>query len=172
MHLVIELTDMEKEICSIVGKARYYNNRKHNIKINIIEGNDFSYKSDIEAVMAEFAFCKQHGIFPDEVFRIGVTSKRNGNDMGDAYVDNMWIDVKSTKSENGMLFSMVKNPNVDLYSLMIGTEGTYRLAGYITNKELCQESRWGHHQVFKRPCYAAKQEELKTYKEIRGHVRI
>ena len=48
--LVIELTKMEQEICVSVGKSRYFNNRKNNIKINIIEGNDFSYKTDIEGV--------------------------------------------------------------------------------------------------------------------------
>ena len=164
--LVIELTNMEKEICTLVGQSRYYNNRKKNIKINIIEGNDFSAQTDVEGVMAEMAFCKHHEIYPAEVFRIGVTSKRSGNDMGDAYVRGKWVDVKSTKSENGMLFSMVKNPNVDIYALMVGSGGVYRYVGCMKNKDLCVEERWGHHKVFRRPCYAAKQNELKKYEDL------
>ena len=164
--LVIELTEMEQEICVFVGKSRYFNNRKNNIKINIIEGNDFSYKTDIEGVMAELAFCKHHKIYPDEVFRIGVTSKRSGGDIGDAIIGNKCIDVKSTKSENGMLFSMVKNPNVDVYALMVGSGGIYRYAGCMSNDELCVDDRWGYHKVFRRPCSAAKQHELNRYEEI------
>ena len=157
-----ELNDLEKEMGEMIARKRYDLNRKNNTKDLAVLGKAFnnSIDADIEGLWAELAFCKVAKIYPDEVFRLGYTSKRKGGDVGDAIVNNMHIDVKSTKTETGRLITMQKNALVDSYVLLIGKEGKYRIAGAMKSSELCVPERFGHHKLFKVPCFMATQDEL------------
>ena len=157
-----ELNDLEKEMGEMIAKRRYNLNRKNNVKDLAVLGKAFSngIHADIEGLWAELAFCKVAKVYPDEVFRLGYTSKRKGGDVGDAIVNNMHIDVKSTKTETGRLITMQKNALVDSYVLLIGKEGKYRIAGAMKSSELCVPERFGHHKLFKVPCFMATQDEL------------
>ena len=158
----VELNEVEKEMGEIIAKKRYNLNRKNNVKDLAVLGKAFSngIHADIEGLWAELAFCKVAKVYPDEVFRLGYTSKRKGGDVGDAIVNNMHIDVKSTKTETGRLITMQKNALVDSYLLLIGKEGKYRIAGAMKSSELCVPERFGHHKLFKVPCFMATQDEL------------
>ena len=158
----VELNEVEKEMGEIIAKKRYNLNRKNNVKDLAVLGKAFSngIHADIEGLWAELAFCKVAKVYPDEVFRLGYTSKRKGGDVGDAIVNNMHIDVKSTKTETGRLITMQKNALVDSYVLLIGKEGKYRIAGAMKSSELCVPERFGHHKLFKVPCFMATQDEL------------
>ena len=157
-----ELNELEKEMGEMIAKRRYNLNRKNNVKDLAVLGKAFSngIHADIEGLWAELAFCKVAKVYPDEVFRLGYTSKRKGGDVGDAIVNNMHIDVKSTKTETGRLITMQKNALVDSYVLLIGKEGKYRIAGAMKSSELCVPERFGHHKLFKVPCFMATQDEL------------
>ena len=157
-----ELNELEKEMGEMIAKRRYNLNRKNNVKDLAVLGKAFSngIHADIEGLWAELAFCKVAKVYPDEVFRLGYTSKRKGGDVGDAIVNNMHIDVKSTKTETGRLITMQKNALVDSYVLFIGKEGKYRIAGAMKSSELCVPERFGHHKLFKVPCFMATQDEL------------
>tara|TARA_B100000073_G_scaffold336699_1_gene331810 strand:+ start:1761 stop:2282 length:522 start_codon:yes stop_codon:yes gene_type:complete len=162
LNIEIQLNDCEIEIGTSVAKQRYYTNRKNNTKYLSINQKTEADRisTDVEGVLSELAFCKIAQIYPDEVFRLGYTSKKNGGDVGDAFYKDKAIDVKSTKTEKGRLLSMFDNVKIDYYVLMIGEKGKYRLAGLMDRETLCNEKRWGHHGVFKRPCYKAEQDEL------------
>ena len=157
-----ELNELEKEMGEMIAKRRYNLNRKNNVKDLAVLGKAFSngIHADIEGLWAELAFCKVAKVYPDEVFRLGYTSKRKGGDVGDAIVNNRHIEVKSTKTETGRLITMQKNALVDSYVLLIGKEGKYRIAGAMKSSELCVPERFGHHKLFKVPCFMATQDEL------------
>tara|TARA_R100000008_G_C3502309_1_gene124368 strand:- start:53 stop:562 length:510 start_codon:yes stop_codon:yes gene_type:complete len=162
-----ELNELEKEMGEMIAKRRYNLNRKNNVKDLAVLGKAFSngIHADIEGLWAELAFCKVAKVYPDEVFRLGYTSKRKGGDVGDAIVNNMHIDVKSTKTETGRLITMQKNALVDSYVLLIGKEGKYRIAGAMKSSELCVPERFGHHKLFKVPCFMATQDELTPWEK-------
>ena len=162
-----ELNELEKEMGEMIAKRRYNLNRKNNVKDLAVLGKAFSngIHADIEGLWAELAFCKVAKVYPDEVFRLGYTSKRKGGDVGDAIVNNMHIDVKSTKTETGRLITMQKNALVDSYVLLIGKEGKYRIAGAMKSSELCVPERFGHHKLFRVPCFMATQDELTPWEK-------
>ena len=96
---------------------------------------------------------------------MGYTSKRKGGDVGDAVINGMHIDVKSTTTETGRLITMQKNALVDSYVLLIGKEGKYRVAGAMESSKLCVPERYGHHKLFRVPCFMATQDELTPWEE-------
>ena len=159
------LDESEKRIAMALARARYANSRKNKLK-----KTDFPKASvldpDIEGVMSELALCKYFGVYPELVFEIGVRSVNNGTDRGDIVFDSLCIDVKSTKHNNGRLFSMKEHEAVDLYVLLIGKRGDYRVAGCMYASELYKKERWGYLGVFKKPCYAAEQHELIPFEKV------
>lgn len=157
----IELNELEIQIGTSIAKKRYASNRKGKVKNTLlVKTKKEKIALDIEGVLSELAFCKIAQVYPSEVFDIGLRSKKNGKDLGDAFLGGVAVDVKSTKTQTGRLISMFNNKNVDFYALMIGEEGSYRLAGLMESDVLCVDSRWGHHGVFKKPCFKAEQDEL------------
>ena len=160
----IQLNNLEIEIGSIIAKKRNSNNKKNNVKSNLVISDE--EKADREGLLSELAFCRIAKVYPHEVFRIGYTSKKFGGDKGDAFVGNLSIDVKSTTYLSGRLISMSDNKLIDYFALMIGENGAYTLKGLMPRSELCVEKRFGHHQIFRRPCYMAEQDELLTWTQF------
>lgn len=161
----LSLDDSEKRIGMALARARYANSRKNKLKKTDLPKASV-LDPDIEGVMSELALCKFMGVYPELVFEIGIRSVTNGTDRGDVIYDDLCIDVKSTKHSNGRLFSMKENEAVDLYVLLIGKRGEYRIAGCMYPNDLYAEARWGHHGVFKKPCYAAEQHDLIPFEKI------
>ena len=159
------LDESEKRIAMALARARYANSRKKKLKTTDLPKASV-LDPDIEGVMSELALCKYFGVYPELVFEIGVRSVNNGTDRGDIVFDSLCIDVKSTKHNNGRLFSMKEHEAVDLYVLLIGKRGDYRVAGCMYASELYTKERWGYHGVFKKPCYAAEQHELIPFEKV------
>ena len=163
--LRLTLDESEKRIAMALARARYANSRKNKLKKTDLPKASV-LDPDIEGVVSELALCKYFGVYPELVFEIGVRSVNNGTDRGDIVFDSLCIDVKSTKHNNGRLFSMKEHEAVDLYVLLIGKRGDYRVAGCMYASELYKKERWGYHGVFKKPCYAAEQYELTPLEKI------
>ena len=163
--LRLTLDESEKRIAMALARARYANSRKNKLKKTDLPKASV-LDPDIEGVMSELALCKYFGVYPELVFEIGVRSVNNGTDRGDIDFDSLSIDVKSTKHNNGRLFSMKEHEAVDLYVLLIGKRGDYRVAGCMYASELYKKERWGYHGVFKKPCYAAEQHDLIPFEKV------
>lgn len=159
------LDEPEKRIAMLLAKARYRNSRKNKLKKTDLPSMSV-LDPDIEGVMSELALCKVLGVYPDLVFEIGIRSVINGTDKGDVFYGGLAIDAKSTKHENGRLFSMKKHPSIDLYVLLIGRRGEYKIAGCLPAQDLYKDKNWGFHGVFKKPCYAVEQSELISFESI------
>mgnify|MGYP003636256202 FL=1 len=165
MTISVSLEEPEKRIGMLLAKARYANSRKNKLQktklpsISVLE-------PDIEGAMSELALCKLLGVYPQTVFEIGIRSAAKGTDTGDVVFGGLTLDAKSTKHKNGKLFCMKENKAVDVYVLMIGHRGEYDIAGCMYAKDLVTPDRWGHHKVFKIPCYAAEQKELLSLEEV------
>ncbi len=160
----IQLNDLEIEVGTLTAKKRSSNNKKMGVKPNLVMSNE--EKADREGLLSELAFCRIAKVYPHEVFRIGYTSKKFGGDRGDAFIGDISIDVKSTTYPTGKLISMVDNKLIDYFALMVGENGAYTLKGLMPRSELCVDKRFGHHQIFRRPCYMAKQDELLTWTQF------
>ena len=161
----ITLDDSEKKIAMALARARYANSRKNKLKKTELPKASV-LDPDIEGVMSELALCKYLGVYPDQVFEIGIRSVTNGTDRGDIVFDGVCIDVKSTKHANGRLFSMKENEAVDVFVLLTGRRGEYKVAGCMSAHDLYRKERGGHHGVFKKPCFAAEQHELFPFEEL------
>ena len=165
-NTLVSLNQEEKDFCSLLALKRYNQARNNNIENTIVKySNDF-LEADREGIFAEMAFCKLVGVYPEFVFTIAVMSVKSGNDFGDVLYQGKSIDVKSTRHEHGKLISHGINPHVDYYSLMVGNNGDYRLAGLMKADKLCTKERYGLHNVFKRECYKADQSELMNWEEF------
>ena len=121
----ITLDDSEKKIAMALARARYANSRKNKLKKTELPKASV-LDPDIEGVMSELALCKYLGVYPDQVFEIGIRSVASGTDRGDIVFDGVCIDVKSTKHANGRLFSMKENEAVDVFVLLTGRRGNTR----------------------------------------------
>jgi len=163
---LVSLNEAEKEIGSILAKKRYEQARNNNIEQTVPVKTWDVLEYDREGIFAEMAFCKIADVYPQLVFTIAVMSVKMGADYGDVFYKGKNIDVKSTTHEKGKLIANVKNDNVDYYALMVGKEGEYRLAGLMKAQILCQEERYGLHNIFKRACFKADQSELIGWQEF------
>ena len=63
-NTIIELNDGEQEICKIIAKLRYKNNRDNNVK-NSKVGDQSDELTDLEGIGGEMAFCKMVNSYPD-----------------------------------------------------------------------------------------------------------
>ena len=145
---------MEQRLAKAVATARHKSNRKNNVK-NSRVGNQSDYQTDLEGIGGEIAFCKTQNVYPD----LSIEPRRSEDDNGDAIVNGLRFDVKTTKHSSGHLLVVPwKKDSADVYALMVGEFPSYRFAGTMPAEELCQENRlkdFGYG-----PSYAASQEEL------------
>ena len=154
-NTIIELNDGEQEICKIIAKLRYKNNRDNNVK-NSKVGDQSDELTDLEGIGGEMAFCKMVNSYPD--FSINI--RNSETDVGDVFLGGKWVDVKTTKYPNGKLLAVPwKNNNVEIYALVTGTFPKYTYRGFMSAKKLLVESRLGDLGYGK--TYIATQDELK-----------
>lgn len=139
--MIIELSEIEQNLAKIIAQKRFSNNRNNNIK-NSKRGSQSDETTDLEGIAAEIAFCKIHNIYPD--FTIFTRSTKS--DKGDARLANgMTVDIKTTKYINGKLIAVPwKEPNVDLFALMVGTFPKYEFKGFMQKLELLNPKRLGN----------------------------
>lgn len=131
---VTTLCDTEQDIARWLANGRSTTARAAGVPNQRI-GQQSDYQTDLEGVGGELAFCKLVGAWPD----LTLTPRHGGIDVN---YRGWRIDVKTTSVSSGHL--LVKphkvNDDVDRYVLMVGVFPTYRLAGYTTVGELCQDA--------------------------------
>lgn len=161
----ITLSTLETNICRVIAKLKYAENRNHNVK-NAKVGNKSDEEMDFEGVSAEFAFCKIFNLYPD--IEIANKSSLKNTDTGDAKLPSGHVvDVKVTHYPNGKLLAVPwKKPSSDLFALMVGRSPEYTFRGFMKSQELLKPSRLGdlgHGQT-----YIATQDELKNFEDLYG----
>jgi len=162
---LVILNDAEIQFAHLIADNRYASNRKAGVFDNKEDKKRTSIEIDRDGVESELAFFKLIGKYPEPIFDISIKSKEKGTDDGDAFIDNMAIDIKSTRYKTGRLIqsgSQTK-PSVDLYCLMIKEgENSYVLKGFYPAKMLLREENYGKHFPG-RPCFMVEQTDLMEY---------
>ena len=161
----VELNDFEKEVGMMIAKKRHNMNRDKGVFDDRQTDKMTELEPDIEGAMSELAFCKITGVYPENVFTFGISSKRKGTDGGDAKVNGKVFDVKSTKHLGGRLIARKNNPHVDVYALMVGQGGSYDFKGVMESKDFISSKRYGDHFMFRTPVFMALQKELIPWEE-------
>ena len=164
------LSAVEKEIAKYLATQRKKANRQVNPRDHVQEfGLEANYIEQ-EGVMSEIAFCKMFNIYPEQALEIGFRSATAGQDNGDAIINGICIDVKTTKHQKGQLVCFRKNPAVDLVVLLTGERGCYRLAGGMFSEDIYVNRRWGIPDKMRQYCYSAVQEELLTPAQVQSYI--
>lgn len=164
------LTAVEKEVAKYLASQRKKANRKANPHDAVKEfGLEPNYIEQ-EGVMSELAFCKMFNVYPEQVLQIGYRSAVAGDDDGDAVINNICIDVKTTKHKDGQLVCFRKNPAIDLIVMLVGEYGNYELVGGIFPEDMYVNWRWGVPKKMRQPCYSAVQEELLTPGQVQSYI--
>lgn len=150
----ITLNDGEQDICKLIAKLRFENNRKKGV-VNSKVGGQSNELTDLEGIGGEVACAKLYNVMPD--FSIHV--RNCSEDTGDFIWNKLKFDVKATTYENGrLLATRWKIPSVDYFILVTGTFPNYTYRGRMKSGELLQEDRLidlGHGLS-----YSANQSEL------------
>ena len=126
--MIIELDDMEMELCEFVGRKRAFLARSNNI-VDAKIGDHDGVVADIQGFQAEYAFAKWHNLFPDFGLKPRSGSYDGVTKKGTRY------DIKSTHHKNGNLLSTLKiNEDVDVYVLAYVNKNLVQFVGWV-NKE-------------------------------------
>lgn len=147
-------------LCLFIAKHRQKNNRAISPVNTALASKEDPLYIDTEGVMSELAFCKLINTYPYDIFNVEPRSVAKGEDNGDITFNGFCIDVKVTKYHTGKLISVSKNDAVNLIVMMIGENGTYRLAGGMLSDEMYKDERYGLPAGFSKPCYWANQSDL------------
>lgn len=156
------LNTAEKRLCNYIARCRTELSREViPINDNLVATNPHNIIEE-EGVMGELAFCKIMQVYPEEIFDPSVKSAERGTDPGDLNINNICIDIKTTKYRNGRLICRSINKAINLIILMTGEKGEYTFSGGLWSADMYSEERWGSHQALGggRPCYLAEQHEL------------
>ena len=147
-------------LCLFIAKHRQKNNRAVTPINTALASKEDPLYIDTEGVMSELAFCKLINTYPYDIFNVEPRSVAKGEDNGDITFNGFCIDVKVTKYQTGKLISVSKNDAVSLIVMMIGENGTYRLAGGMLSDDMYTDDRYGLPAGFSKPCYWANQGDL------------
>ena len=153
------------QLAHLIADNRGAKNRKEGVFDNKQDKKRTSIEIDRDGVESELAFFKLIGKYPEPIFDTSLKSKEKGTDHGDAFLDNMAIDIKTTRYKTGRLVQAgsLTKPSVDLYCLMIKEgENSYKLKGFYPAKMLLCEENYGKHFSGK-PCFMVEQTDLMEY---------
>jgi len=131
----ISLNQAEIKICEWLAKNRYSSNRTSGVANKKI-GPQSNWKTDLNGVGAEFAFCKLINVYPD----FSVEPRKGGYDC--LTFGGYRIDVKTTVYKSGRLLTKIGTPieDADYYVLMVGNFPKYTFSGSCSSKDLIDDS--------------------------------
>lgn len=167
---LIKLEPSEVELYTLIGKARYDNNRQAKVRDTAAkrDKND-PYAFDIIGAGGELSFFKLSGLYPKQLMEIYPRSMSAKTDLGDLVLDGLTIDVKTTNHKTGVLLATsAESKNVvDIFALMIGLDkDLFCLKGFYPSSLLVQEENFNRcNRKLVRPCYNVGQEVLLDYKD-------
>ena len=154
--MVIELSASEMATVQMLASMRHAINRGHSVS-NARVGPQSDYQTDLDGLIAEFAFCKWKNVWPD----MSITPRSGG---ADCVVKGKTIDVKATRRTDGRLLAVTsKSPQqVEIYVLGIVKDNQVTFAGWAFAKELLDDANLidlGHGLT-----YALDQGQLRSFK--------
>lgn len=165
-NTLIYLNENELKLAQTIAIARNDSNRKEGVVDNIQDNKRTSIQIDIDGAEAELAFFKFVNKYPESFFDTTNKSKSTGTDLGDAILDNLSIDVKSTRYKTGKLIqsgAKTFKSKIDIYCLVVKEDdNTFNVKGFCPSSVLLQESNYGKHFPG-RPCFAVEQKVLMDY---------
>ena len=165
-NTLINLNENELELAKTIAIARNVSNRKEGVIDNIQDKKRTSIQIDIDGIEAELAFFKLINKYPVSLLDTSNKSKSNGTDFGDVFIDNLSIDVKSTRYKTGKLIqsgAKTLKSKIDIYCLVIKEgENTFNMKGFYPSSLLLHEDNYGKHFPG-RPCFAVPQKVLMDY---------
>lgn len=153
----IELSASEMAVVQILASMRHAMNRGHAVG-NARIGPQSDYQTDLDGLVAEFAFCKWKNIWPD----MSVSPRAGG---ADCTFNGRTIDVKATRRVDGRLLATTSKSveHASIYVLAIVKDNLVTFAGWAFAKELLDEfnlTDLGHG-----PTYALDQSQLRAFKD-------
>jgi len=165
-NTLINLNENELELAKTMAITRNASNRKEGVIDNIQDKKRTSIQIDIDGIEAELAFFKLINKYPVSLLDTSNKSKSNGTDFGDVFIDNLSIDVKSTRYKTGKLIqsgAKTLKSKIDIYCLVIKEgENTFNMKGFYPSSLLLHEDNYGKHFPG-RPCFAVPQKVLMDY---------
>jgi N-acetylglucosamine-6-phosphate deacetylase len=165
-NTLINLNGNELALAKTIAIARNASNRKEGVADNIQDKKRTSIQIDIDGAEAELAFFKLINTYPESFFDTTNKSKSTGTDLGDVFLDDFSIDVKSTRYKTGQLIqsgAKTFKSKIDMYCLIIKEEDNiFNMKGFYPSSLLLQEKNYGKHFPG-RPCFAIKQNVLMDY---------
>ena len=165
-NTLINLNENELELAKTIAIARNDSNRKEGVIDNIQDKNRTSIQIDIDGAEAELAFFKFVNEYPESFFDTTNKAKSTGTDLGDAILDNLSIDVKSTRYKTGKLIqsgAKTFKSKIDIYCLVVKEDdNTFNVKGFCPSSVLLHEDNYGKHFPG-RPCFAVPQKVLMDY---------
>jgi N-acetylglucosamine-6-phosphate deacetylase len=148
-NTLINLNENELELAKTIAITRNANCRKEGVIEKVESYKRTSIEIDIDGAEAELAFFKFVNKYPDSFFNTTNKSKIKGTDLGDAILDNLSIDVKSTRYKTGKLIqsgAKTLKSNIDIYCLVIKEgENTFNMKGFYPSALLLHEDNYGKH---------------------------
>lgn len=152
----IELDASEMAVVQMLAAMRHGMNRGQSV-VNSRVGPQSDYQTDLDGLIAEFAFCRWKNVWPD----MSIAPRSGG---ADCVVDGKTIDVKATRRAEGRLLAVTtKNvQQADIYVLAIVRDNSVTFAGWAFANELIKPENiinLGHG-----PTYALDQSRLRVFK--------
>lgn len=157
----ITLTEEDQEEILALAKGRYETNRKNGVEIATV-GPQSDKATEIQGLAGEFAFCRLAGIEPDRTLH----SRSAKTDPGDATINGITIDVKTSKHKNARMIAAIskKKCRVDAFVLMIGKFPKYTYKGAIEKHVFIQGKNIKN--IGYGPTYVLDQHMLKDLDEL------
>ena len=131
----VSLNEMEVKVAKYFGKLRQESAECLN-RPNLKRDPRSDLDIHIEGFAAELAWCKANNAYPD----FNIT-----RDVPDVDATDVWgrkVDIKNTHYPTGKLLVLPhKRDSVDVYCLMVGKMPNYRIAGYMSAKDIRKPDR-------------------------------
>lgn len=146
---IVNLTPAEMMQAIVVGAMRRLKDLKRCRDRYGTLGNPWD--ADIEGAMAEMAVAKVVGAF----WSIG--------EIG--HPDAGKLQVRSTRRDDGRLILHREDPDKDVFVLVCGGDGHYRLAGHIEGAAGKKDAYWADPKTG-RPCFWVPQADLNSIQSL------
>ena len=131
---VIKLTTVEERIVKFIAIKRQENKEITGIDGKGKASNNSGLENNILGFTGEFIFCKQFNLYPD--FSIGNTFKLQGTDKGDAVINGLSVDVKTSLYNNYLMTPEYSKSKFDLFAKFYYNNSNLTFQGFATNKML------------------------------------
>lgn len=144
--MIINLTVYEMEMAALVGVQRILENHQTGV-------SNLTYNASASMLWQNGVL----GALGEMILAKAANRYWSKGERGDTDVNG--IDVRTTAYETGSLLLHKEDDDHRVSVLVIGSIGTFRIVGYIRNKEGKEKGTWEERKEG-RPCFYVKQKDL------------